>query len=118
MHALLTFPSPQPVYEDATCWCDSAGFFTFSLLLLQTASFIRSEINRSPDFSLDYSETEFLQAGILQPGALIPEESTHMGAEADRQAFHSSTRSNNSDQAVRNQNTALVMFQACFWRIL
>lgn len=63
----------------------------FYILSLIASSFIRSELNRSPDFSLYYSETEFLPAEILQPGALIPEESTHLGAEADRQAFHSAT---------------------------
>lgn len=109
--------------------------FSFFLLTLIASSFIRLELNKSPDFSLDYRETEFLTAGILQPGALIPEESRHMGADADRQAFPSATGSNNSDMVLQttsitaqlkkddiwlhpwsmnHQNTALVMFQAWF----
>lgn len=112
----------------------SWGFFFFSLSLI-ASSFIRPKLNRSPDFSLDYRETEFLPAGILQPGALIPEEFRHMGADADRQAFPSATGSNNSDMVLQttsitaqlkkddiwlhpwsmhHQNTALVMFQAWF----
>lgn len=114
--------------------CNLQRFFFF-LLTLIASSFIRPELNRSPDFSLDYRETEFLTAGILQPGALIPEESRHMGADTDRQAFPSETGSNNLDMVLQttsiaaqlkkddiwlhpwsmhHQNTALVMFQAWF----